>query len=139
MRTLSLPPITPQSRRPLLLALVVVLLLRSRLISAPKEALLRLRSAAYKSRLSPEELSEALQQVYITEPDGSKTILVPHRDSISKVGQQYTSQTGLHLFPSRIFFVKSRFLFRMLGHWWNLPLLHHMIPATDCSGECRAI
>ncbi|KAJ3480904.1 hypothetical protein NLI96_g8018 [Meripilus lineatus] len=85
MRTLSLPPITPQSRRPLLLALVVVLLLRSRLISAPKEALLRLRSAAYKSRLSPEELSEALQQVYITEPDGSKTILVPHRDSISKV------------------------------------------------------
>lgn len=68
------------------MALVAVLLLRSRLISAPKEALLRLRSAASQRRLSPEEFAQALQQVYISEADGSKTILVPHRNSISKVG-----------------------------------------------------
>ncbi len=89
----SLPNVSLQSRRPLLLALTVVLLLRSRLINGPKEALLKLRSATYRRKLSPEEFSQALQQVYVNEADGSKTILVPHRNSISKVRQWSSSHS----------------------------------------------
>lgn len=85
MQSVSLPVISPRSRSSLLLALTAVLLLRSRLIDVPKEALLRLRSATYKTKLSPDELAQALQQVYVDEADGSKTILVPHRNNISKV------------------------------------------------------
>ncbi|THH32565.1 hypothetical protein EUX98_g1608 [Antrodiella citrinella] len=74
-----------QSRRPLLVALAVVLLLRSRLLHLPKDVVRNLSSAAYGKKLSQEELSQVLQQVYVDGPDGTKTLLVPYRDRVSEV------------------------------------------------------
>lgn len=72
-------------RNPTLVLFAVVLILRSRLISLPKDTLERLKAVTYKPRVSSEELSQALQEIYVNEPDGSKTLLVPYRDHISKV------------------------------------------------------
>lgn len=74
-----------RSRRPILIALAVVILLRSRLLSLPKDAIRNLRTVAYGKRLSEEELTEVLQQVYVDGPDGTRTLLVPYRDRISEV------------------------------------------------------
>lgn len=75
----------PGSRKPLIIILATVLLLRSRLLSLPKKALSKLPKVSGGQKLSQQELADALQQVYVTEEDGSKTILVPYRDRISKV------------------------------------------------------
>ncbi|KAJ7275087.1 ABC transporter transmembrane region 2-domain-containing protein [Mycena rebaudengoi] len=66
------------SRRPLIVILATFLLLRGRLVSIAK--LPQLRS----KKLTPEELADALQQIYVTE-GGVKTLLVPYRDRLSKV------------------------------------------------------
>lgn len=72
-------------RNPTLVLLSVILLLRSRLLSIPKDAVEKLKAVASKPRLSPDELNQALQQVYVNEPDGTKTLLVPYRDNVSEV------------------------------------------------------
>jgi ATP-binding cassette, subfamily D (ALD), peroxisomal long-chain fatty acid import protein len=76
-----------QHRRPLVVSLAVLLLLRSRLLEIPKEALSKaLTQRGLTSKLSSEQLTQALQQLYIREPDGSKTLLVPSQNGgISKV------------------------------------------------------
>lgn len=74
-----------QSRRPILVALAVVLLLRSRLLTLPKDIIRNLRTAAYGRRLTQDELTQALQQVYVDEPDGTKKLIVPYRDRVSEV------------------------------------------------------
>ncbi|KAJ7434747.1 ABC transporter transmembrane region 2-domain-containing protein, partial [Mycena galericulata] len=69
------------ARRPLIVLLATILLLRGRILSIPARIKLpQLR----RKRLTPEELLEALQQVYVVE-DGVKTLLVPYRDTLSKV------------------------------------------------------
>ncbi|KAF9465113.1 ABC transporter transmembrane region 2-domain-containing protein [Collybia nuda] len=73
------------SRKQLIVIVATALLLRSRLLSLPKEVLAKLSKVSGGKRLSPQELADALQQVYVTEKDGSKTVLVPYRDRISKV------------------------------------------------------
>lgn len=65
--------------------LATVLLLRSRLVSVPKDALLALKSVAGESRLSKEELDKAQQQLYVKNEDGSQSLLVPYRGRVSKV------------------------------------------------------
>ncbi len=69
----------------MLVALFTLLLLRGRIADLPKGVLARLRSVAARPDVSQEELAQALQQVYIDEPDGSKTLLVPYKGRISKV------------------------------------------------------
>ncbi|KAJ7583528.1 ABC transporter transmembrane region 2-domain-containing protein [Mycena floridula] len=78
-------------RPPLFLIVAACLLLRSRLLTIPKEALAKLQVVARSQRLSPQELERALQQAYIKEKDGSKTLLVPYLDRISKRNIQPTS------------------------------------------------
>jgi len=74
------------SRRPLAtLVLVVGLLLRSRLLDIPKEVVEKLRAVRKGNKLTPDQLSTVLQQVYVKEADGSKTLLVPYLDRVSKV------------------------------------------------------
>lgn len=81
------------ARRPLILAFFVLILLRSRSISLSKDALHLLRNSFTSStnlgpsraKVDQEELDRVLQQVYIDEPDGSKTLLVPYRERIVKV------------------------------------------------------
>lgn len=74
------------ARNPALVTLVAsVLLLRSRLLDIPKEALAKLGSAKQKTTLDPQYLLSVLQQVYLKEDDGSKTLLVPYDEQIAKV------------------------------------------------------
>jgi ATP-binding cassette, subfamily D (ALD), peroxisomal long-chain fatty acid import protein len=61
------------------LVVALVLLLRSRLISLPLKKL-------STARLSQKQLADVLQQVYVKNEDGSKTLLIPYRDRVSKVG-----------------------------------------------------
>ncbi|KAJ6590542.1 ABC transporter transmembrane region 2-domain-containing protein [Mycena vulgaris] len=69
------------AKTPLIVILATILLLRGRILSIP--ARIKLPQLRGK-RLTPEELVNALQQVYVTE-DGVKTLLVPYRDRLSKV------------------------------------------------------
>lgn len=78
-------PRDPKARSSILVALFTLLLLRGRIADLPKGILARLRSVAARPEVSQEELAQALQQVYIDEPDGSKTLLVPYKGRISKV------------------------------------------------------
>lgn len=80
-----LPVLTAQQRTPLLVVLATVLLLRSRLVSVPKNALLALKSVAGQGRLSKEELDKAQQQLYVKNEDGTTSLLVPYRGRVSKV------------------------------------------------------
>lgn len=63
----------------MLLIVALILLLRSRLLSFPK------RSLARSDRLSQQELALVLQQVYVKGDHGTKTLLIPYRDHLSKV------------------------------------------------------
>ncbi|KAI0777788.1 ABC transporter transmembrane region 2-domain-containing protein [Trametes elegans] len=75
----------PKARRSLLVALFTLMLLRGRIADLPKSIFARLRNVTVRQEVSQEELARALQQVYVDEPDGSKTLLVPHKGHISKV------------------------------------------------------
>ncbi|KDQ60342.1 hypothetical protein JAAARDRAFT_174405 [Jaapia argillacea MUCL 33604] len=83
------------SRKPLLILIATILLFRYRIVSVPQAAIERLRDVALRKRASPQEIQDALQQVYLDEPDGSKTLLVPSGDRISKVNIQPTSPQTL--------------------------------------------
>ncbi|OJT01704.1 ATP-binding cassette sub-family D member 1 [Trametes pubescens] len=88
-------PRDPKARSSMLVALFTLLLLRGRIADLPKGVLARLRSVAARPDVSQEELAQALQQVYIDEPDGSKTLLVPYKGRISKVPIKPTSPASL--------------------------------------------
>ncbi|EGO29364.1 hypothetical protein SERLADRAFT_445189 [Serpula lacrymans var. lacrymans S7.9] len=71
---------SPRTR--LLVLLATLLILRGRIVSGPIDV----TKVPRGKRASPEELADALQQVYIQEKDGSKTLLVPYRDQyVTKV------------------------------------------------------
>ncbi|KAF9071860.1 ABC transporter transmembrane region 2-domain-containing protein [Rhodocollybia butyracea] len=63
----------------------VLLILRSRLVTLPKETLERLRDVTAGKRLSAAELTSILQQIYVKEGDGSKTLLVTYRNRLAKL------------------------------------------------------
>ncbi|PPR01356.1 hypothetical protein CVT24_006310 [Panaeolus cyanescens] len=87
------------NRRPLVLAFLVFLLLRSRAVTLSKDAINALgdlpqKLKSRKKKLTEEELSRVLQQVYLEkdvtpeeEADGvrKKTLLVPYRGGVVKV------------------------------------------------------
>ena len=81
----ALNSLNPNTRRSILVALFTFLLIRGKIVDIPKAALLKLKTVASRQDVSQEELAQALQQVYINEPDGSKTVLVPYKGYISKV------------------------------------------------------
>lgn len=70
-----------QTRVPILVALVVVILARSRLAAITELA----KAPLLSEKASPEALKQAQQQVYFDEEDGSKTLLIPFRGRVSKV------------------------------------------------------
>ena len=74
-----------KTRRSLLVAAFTLLLLRARIADIPKAAFSKLKKVAVRQEVSQDELAQALQQVYVDEPDGSKTLLVPYKGYISKV------------------------------------------------------
>ncbi|KAI0042342.1 hypothetical protein FA95DRAFT_1547661 [Auriscalpium vulgare] len=83
-----------RTRPPLFILLATILILRTRLISGPKDALAKLREyALQRHKLSPQELAQAMQQLYVDGPDGSKELLVPFRDNITKIPIRPTSKS----------------------------------------------
>ena len=63
---------------PLIILLATLVLLRSRILKRSKAVI------DDGERLSPEDLAEAVQQLYVDEPDGSRSLLVPFRGRVSK-------------------------------------------------------
>lgn len=75
----------PSQRGAVVLSVAVLLVLRARLLQLPREIIAGiLHRTSSKEKISGDELAVALQQVYVKEQDGSKTILVPHSWGVSK-------------------------------------------------------
>jgi len=72
-------------RVPLVVLLATLVLLRNRAFKRKKVDPLD------GDKLSPEDLAKAVQQLYVDEPDGSRSLLVPFRGRVSKVS--LSSQT----------------------------------------------
>ncbi|KAF8480250.1 ABC transporter transmembrane region 2-domain-containing protein [Russula ochroleuca] len=85
------------SSRSNLVLLSLLILLRGRIITGPRDLFRTLTRVGSNKELSPSELSHALEQLYVEEPDGTRQLLVPFRDSISKVPIRPTPD---HLFLS---------------------------------------
>lgn len=83
--TAVLKSLNPKTRRSLLVAAFTLLLLRTRIADIPKAAFSKLKKVSIRQEVTQEELAQALQQVYVDELDGSKTLLVPYKGYISKV------------------------------------------------------
>lgn len=85
MAVLSKPmSLQQQTRIPALIVLAIILVARRRILDLSKLALSR-RPQLQAPKATPEELKEAIKQLYVDEEDGSRTILVPFRDRVSKV------------------------------------------------------
>ena len=84
----------PSNSKLVLLSLLI--LLRSRIITGPRDLFRTLSRVGLRKDLSPLELSRALQQLYVEEPDGTRQLLVPFRDSISKVRPNHYSTLAIH-------------------------------------------
>ena len=74
-----------KQRRSLLTLLFAVLLLRSRIITGPRDVFTALKKAAGIRKPTSEELEQARQQLYRKNPDGTKSLLVTYRGRISEV------------------------------------------------------
>jgi len=105
---------THYSKQPNVLVLLsLILLLRSRIITGPKDLLRTLSRVRLGKDLSPSELAEALQQLYVEQPDGTRNLLVPFRKSVSKVCSIFVflwfltrslpHQVALHPIPDTLF------------------------------------
>lgn len=73
-----------QTQIPALIALAILLVARRRILDLSKLALSR-RPQLQAPKATPEELKEAIKQLYVDEEDGSRAVLVPFRDRVSKV------------------------------------------------------
>ena len=74
-----------KQKRSLLTLLFAVLLLRSRLITGPRDVFTALKKAAGIQKPTAEELEQARQQLFRKNPDGTKSLLVTYRGRISEV------------------------------------------------------
>lgn len=75
-------------RSAIVLTTLALLVLRGRLLQLPQEVLTSMLVRTRRGdRVTQQELDRALQQVYEKAPDGTKILLVPHRQRISKVCQ----------------------------------------------------
>jgi hypothetical protein len=75
----------PPSRPNVIVLLSVLFLLRSRIITGPRDLIRVLRRVGLSKDPSPSEFAHALQQLYVEDPDGTRQLLVPFRKCISKV------------------------------------------------------
>ncbi|KAH9077907.1 ABC transporter transmembrane region 2-domain-containing protein [Lactarius deliciosus] len=80
------------STKPQILVLVsLALLLRTRIITGPRDLVHKLSQVGFSAELSSSELNQALQQLYVEDSDGTKQLLVPFKNNISKVPLHPTS------------------------------------------------
>jgi hypothetical protein len=74
----ALSNIGRSKKTPIVLVLVTLLILQRRLANRAKRAF-------GSQRLSAEQLTDATRQLYVDEPDGSRSLLVPFRGRVDKV------------------------------------------------------
>lgn len=73
------------STKPHIIVLVsLALLLRTRIITGPRDLVHKLSHVGVSTELSPSELNQALQQLYVEGSDGTRKLLVPFNNNISK-------------------------------------------------------
>ncbi len=104
-----------------LVLLSLIILLRSRVITGPRDLFRTLSRVGFSKDLSPSELSLALQQLYVEEPDGTRQLLVPFRDSISKVRPNHGFTLAIDLccdYPTRSQYV----LLQTVSSYWISPI-----------------
>ena len=75
----------PPSKLNVIVPLSLFFLLRSRIITGPRDLIRALSRVGLSKQSSPSELAQALQQLYVEDSDGTRKLLVPFRQSISKV------------------------------------------------------
>ena len=75
----------PPSRPNIIVLCSVLFLLRSRIITGPRDIIRALSRVGLSKDPSPSELAHALQQLYVEDPDGTRKLLVPFRKRVSKV------------------------------------------------------
>jgi hypothetical protein len=93
------------STKPHILVIVsLALLLRTRIITGPRDLVHKLRHVGFSSELSPSELNQALQQLYVERPDGTRQLLVPSNNSISKA-RLVIFRLSFHLRPARSHYI----------------------------------
>ncbi|KAF7969977.1 hypothetical protein HWV62_25464 [Athelia sp. TMB] len=92
-KPLPLLALPPPTRAQLLALLAAALLLRA----APARLLAKLRAVAgRKPRLTQEQLAQALQQIYETDADGTRRLLVPYEDKfVAKIAVRPTPEAKL--------------------------------------------
>ncbi|KZT22751.1 hypothetical protein NEOLEDRAFT_1119085 [Neolentinus lepideus HHB14362 ss-1] len=90
-----LQSLSPRSRTTVLALLVSLLILRSRLLDAPGSLYAKLIEATKGKKPGPEDIEDARQRVYIDEADGSKTLLVPYGNKVSKINIKPTPPSVL--------------------------------------------
>jgi ATP-binding cassette subfamily D (ALD) long-chain fatty acid import protein len=113
--TTHLRSLSPSHRRSLVVLLASVVILRSRIFTAPKDIWAKLNVVARGSKLTAEDLNNVLQQLYITEADGSRTLLVPYRNEyLSKVS---VSRAEVMFLGDRSRHLHSNALCLALLHW----------------------
>lgn len=87
-KPLRLPDLARAQQRPLVLAALVLVLLRSRLGSLGKETVQavasKIKGKEPTKKLSPEENLQVLQKIF-EENENGKVLLVPYRDRVTKV------------------------------------------------------
>lgn len=89
------------STKPHILVLAsLALLLRTRIITGPRDLVHKLRHVGFSTELSPSDLNQALQQLYVERPDGTRQLLVPSGNSIAKA-RLVVFRLSLHLHLTR--------------------------------------
>lgn len=84
-----------RQKRSLFTLLLAVLLLRSRLITGPRDVFTTLKKVAGIQKPTPEELEQARQQLYLKNPDGTKNLLVTYRGRVSEVSAFYLGKLAI--------------------------------------------
>jgi hypothetical protein len=96
-------PTTFTHERAAALLAVSALLLRSRIVGAPRDALTK----RPRTDATAEEVEQALRTGYLEQPDGSRVLLIPQSGRVAKVrtasivsGMQAHGQAQVHIHPS---------------------------------------
>ena len=78
------PKLLDSTKPHILLLVSLAFLLRTRIVSGPRDLIHKLTNVGVSTELSPSELNQALQQLYVDGSDGTRQLLVPFNNSISK-------------------------------------------------------
>ena len=130
---LSSMSLYPPSKPNILVLVSLFLLLRSRIITGPRDLVRALSSVGLSNNSSPTELANALRQLYVEERDGTRKLLVPFRNSVSKVRPIITSAPHIfHGFAARFQYIplQTHSSYRTSAIFLSSHRLHRTSPTS---------